>query len=278
MAWFRRKKKIVIIPKKKEMPEGLWTKCDECNEIVYNKELEENFKVCPKCDFHFNLSPAERIKMLLDPLSFVEINKDMKPVDTLDFVDSKTYTDRLKEYQNKTGYTDAVITGEGEIEKIKTAFSVMDGTFMRGSMGAVVGEKITRIIEFAIEKKLPYISVAASGGARMQEGIFSLMQMAKTGSALADFSKKRLLYISILTHPTSGGVTASFASLGDIIIAEPRALICFAGPRVIKETIGEELPEGFQRAEFLRDHGMIDMVIKRQDLKATVARMLKMVK
>jgi len=259
--------------KKVDIPNGLWTKCENCKEMIYTKQLEENLKVCPKCQYHFRLSSKERINLLVDENSFIENSSKIVPEDPLDFPE---YKDKLKKAQELTGLDDAVIIGEGKIGGYLVALGVTDFNFMMGSMGSVVGEKITRIIEYATDKKLPLIIVSSSGGgARMQEGILSLMQMAKTSAALKRFSNEGLLYISILTDPTGGGVTASFGMLGDIIIAEPNALICFAGPRVIEQTIKQKLPKGFQRSEFLLEHGFIDMVLHRKDLKPTLIKILK---
>jgi acetyl-CoA carboxylase carboxyl transferase subunit beta len=255
--------------------ESLWVKCDDCGEMIYRKQWESLYKVCPKCGYHFRIGARERIEYLLDKGSFKERDKDLRPSDPLSFKDSIPYPERLKKASSTTGLTEAVITGEGKIEGEKVGIGVMDFGFMGGSMGSVVGEKITRLIEWAEKKGLPLIIVSSSGGARMQEGILSLMQMVKTSSALARFSK---LYISILTHPTTGGVTASFASLGDIIIAEPKSLIGFAGPRVIEKTIKQTLPEGFQQAEFLLEHGFVDMVVPRKRMKEVVAKLLKFFK
>ena len=258
------------------MPDGLWTKCESCGEIVYNKKLEENCRVCTKCSFHFRMSAWERVKMLADTDTFQEYDIDIKPLDPLKFSDSKPYTERLAEAQKKTGLNEAVVTGQMTIEKMPAVLGVLDFGFMGGSMASVVGEKITRAIERAREKRLPLIIVCSSGGARMQEGILSLMQMSKTSAALGFFSEDSLPYISVVTNPTTGGVSASFASLGDIIISEPKALIGFAGPRVIKETIQQELPSGFQTAEFLLEHGMIDMITKRTELKSTLAGLISL--
>ena len=269
MVWFRKPKYTVVGPPvKKEMPDGLWTKCQGCGEIIYNKELEENLKVCPKCNYHFRMGARERISFLLDKGSFQEYDRDMASVDPLNFQGVISYKDKLSEEQKKTGLIEAAITGEGRLHEHRLIIAVTDSNFIMGSMGSVVGEKITRAIERAVEEKLPFLSVSGSGGgARMYEGIFSLMQMAKTSAAIAKLAEERLLFISLLTDPTMGGVAASFASLGDIVIAEPGALIGFAGPRVIRETIGKPLPEGFQRAEFLLEHGLIDMIVSRKELK-----------
>ena len=262
--------------KKKEIPEGLWEKCKKCEEIIYTKTREENLNLCPRCSYHYPMTAQQRIALLTDEGSFREIDADIESVDTLRFEGVASYTDKLAASKKKTGLTDAVVCGHAKLNGIHYALGVMDFRFLGASMGAVVGEKITRIIEFATAKKLPLIIVTASGGARMYEGMISLMQMAKTSAALARFAEKGLLYISVLTDPTTGGVTASFASLGDIILAEPGALIGFAGPRVIQQTIGETLPEGFQRAEFQMEHGFVDAVVPRKDLRDTLIRLLKL--
>jgi len=252
---------------KKEIPEGLWTKCKKCEQIIYNKELEENLKVCPKCGYYFRLSARERIEQLTEPKSFKEFDEHLSPTDPLGFPD---YAKKIKSYN----VPDAIVTGEGKIGPYKAILAVMDFEFMGGSMGSVVGEKITRAAEKAIDKKLPLIIASSSGGARMQEGVLSLMQMAKTSAALARLSDKGLPFISLLTDPTTGGVTASFAMLGDVIVAEPKALIGFAGPRVIEQTIRQQLPEGFQLSEFVQQHGMIDIIIERKELKNTLIKLL----
>jgi len=259
---------------KKSVPSGLWTKCEKCNEIIYKKELENNFRVCPKCGYYFRLIAKQRLRLLVDPRSFREEFANLKPGDPLGFVAVQSYKDRLKQDQKKTGLADAVICGEGRIGKHKVAIAVLDFDFMGGSMASVVGEKVTRLIEKAIKKKIPVVIVSSSGGARMQEGVLSLMQMAKTSAALGLLGRKRIPFISILSNPTTGGVSASFAMLGDIIIAEPKALIGFAGPRVIEQTIKQKLPEGFQTSEFLLQHGLIDMIVERKELKNTVAKLL----
>ena len=259
---------------KKTIPAGVWTKCDTCEQIIYNKELEENFKICPKCGAHFRLSARERVKQLFDEGSFKEFGESIHPVDTLRFVDIQPYSVRLTQSQKKTGQIDACITGEGTIEGHELIGAVLDFDFMGGSMGSVVGEKVTLAIEKAVKMKTPLLVISASGGARMQESILSLMQMAKTSSALARLSEAGVPFISLLTDPTTGGVTASFAMLGDLIIAEPKALIAFAGPRVIEQTIRQQLPEGFQLSEFLLSHGMIDAIVERKDLKKFMSDIL----
>jgi acetyl-CoA carboxylase carboxyl transferase subunit beta len=277
MGWFK-KTKAPIAPvetKKVQMPEGIWTKCKNCNEIIYTKEIERNLNVCPKCDYHFRISARERIALILDEGSFVEHDAEMESVDFLDFKDSKKYKDRIKAAVKKAGGGDAVVCGDGAIDGLPVSVAVFDFGFMGGSMGSVVGEKITRAIESGLEKRAPVLIFSSSGGARMQESILSLMQMAKTSAALAKLKKAAIPFISVLTDPTTGGVTASFAMLGDINMAEPRALIGFAGPRVIEQTIRQKLPEGFQRSEYLLEHGMVDMIVRRQEMKERLSRILR---
>jgi len=274
MAWFKRVKPGVTSQKKKDMPNGLWVKCESCGEIIYTKLLVQNLHVCSKCDFHFRIQGKDYIDILLDKGSFRETDKTMEPTDFLNFKDTKRYVDRLKEMQNKTGLKDAIRTGYGKINGRPVVFGVMEFSFIGGSMGSVVGEKVARAIDRAHEEKLPLVIVSATGGARMMESILSLMQMAKTASRLARFSNAGGLYISILTNPTTAGVVASYAMLGDIHIAEPGALIGFAGPRVIKQTIGQDLPEGFQRAKFQLEHGFVDMVVNRREMKETLVKLL----
>lgn len=259
-----------------KVPFGLWVKCEHCGEIIYKKEVERNLDVCPKCNYHFRISARSRINITFDEGTFIETNEKIEPIDALDFKDLKRYKDRLKSSQKETGLRDAMITGEGEIGGQRVSAAVFEFSFMGGSMGSVVGEKITRAIERAIEARCAAIIFSSSGGARMQESILSLMQMAKTSAALARLREAGLPYISVLTDPTMGGVSASFAMLGDVIIAEPRALIGFAGPRVIAETIRQKLPEGFQRAEYLLEHGMVDMIVERKLMKDTLSRLLSM--
>ena len=279
MALFGKPKYTIVRVKKKEIPEGLWTKCEGCSEVLYNKTLEENLKVCPKCNHHFSLDAFERINILLDKDTFQEYDKDMVSVDPLDFKGPKTYKDKLIQDQAATGLKDAVVTGEGLLEGTKAVIAVTDSRFIMGSMGSVVGEKITRAIEAATKNKLPIIIVSGSGGgARMYEGMFSLMQMAKTCAALSYHHRARLSFLSVLTNPTMAGVMASFAGIGDIIIAEPKALIGFTGPRVIEQTIRQKLPLGFQRSEFLLEHGMIDMIVQRKSLKTTLSQLLDYLK
>lgn len=259
-----------------KVPFGLWVKCEHCGEIIYKKEVERNLDVCPKCNYHFRISARSRINITFDEGSFIETDEKIEPIDALDFKDLKRYKDRLKSSQKETGLRDAMITGEGEIGGQRASAAVFEFSFMGGSMGSVVGEKITRAIERAIDAKCAMIIFSSSGGARMQESILSLMQMAKTSAALAKLREAGLPYISVLTDPTMGGVSASFAMLGDVIIAEPRALIGFAGPRVIAETIRQKLPEGFQRAEYLLEHGMVDMIVERKLMKDTLSRLISM--
>jgi len=253
--------------KKRDIPEGLWTKCPKCSTMVYDKELDENLKVCPKCGHHFPVSSRERINSLVETCTFEEMDAAMTSVDVLNFNGVATYKAKLEEYQKSTMLKDAVITGICKIGPHRAALGVMDFDFLGGSMGSVVGEKLTRLIERATEKELPVIIISTSGGARMYEGMFSLMQMAKTAAALAYHAQRRLPYVSVLTHPTTAGVMASYASLGDLILAEPGAMIGFAGPRVIKDTTQAELPPGFQTAEFLLDHGLIDAIVPRKEMK-----------
>jgi acetyl-CoA carboxylase carboxyl transferase subunit beta len=278
MAWFSKIKTNVEKPaadtKRAKVPEGLWTKCKSCAEIVYQQEIERNLMVCPKCSHHFYLPARSRIALLSDEGSFVEHWADLVAEDPLEFKDSKKYPDRIKASQKSSGANDAMIAGRSTLEGKPYWIGCFEFTFMGGSMGSVVGEKVTRVFEEAAAEKTPAVIVNSSGGARMQEGLLSLMQMAKTSAALARLRAERRPYISILTDPTTGGVAASFAMLGDVIIAEPYALIGFAGPRVIEQTIRQKLPEGFQRSEFLLEHGMVDMIVDRHDLKATLARLL----
>jgi len=275
MALFGKPKYTIVRVKKKEIPDGLWTKCEECLETLYNKTLEENLKVCPKCNYHFGLTAYERINILFDKDTFVEFDKDMISVDPLDFRGPKTYKEKLKQDQESTGLKDAVISGEGKIDQRQAVIAVTDSRFIMGSMGSVVGEKITRAIEHATKMKLPMIIVSGSGGgARMYEGMYSLMQMAKTCAALSYHRKAGLLYVSVLTNPTMAGIMASFAGVGDIIMAEPNALIGFTGPRVIEQTIRQKLPAGFQRSEFLLDHGLIDMIVHRKNMKDNIIQLL----
>lgn len=274
MRFFSRDKpKIKVQTSKKDGFSG-WLKCTHCTELIHTNELEKNLNCCPKCDYHYRLTAKQRIAALTDPDTFNEMFTEIQTANPLDFVDSEPYPDRITMAKEKSGLDEAVIVGTCQINEIETAIGVMDFHFMGGSMGSVVGERLTCMIEYAIKHQLPVIIIASSGGARMQESTLSLMQMAKTSSALARLSEAKLPYISVLTNPTTGGVTASFSSLGDIIIAEPNALICFAGPRVIEQTIGQQLPEGAQKSEFLLKHGMIDCIVKRHELKAKLAECL----
>ena len=264
---FAKKPRIGGKSRKRDIPEGLWTKCPKCETMVFDKELDENLKVCPKCHHHFSISARERIHSLVETCSFEEMDADMISVDVLKFTGVAAYKDKLEAYQKSTGLKDAVITGIGRIGEHRLAMGVMDFSFLGGSMGSVVGEKLTRLIESATAKALPLVIISTSGGARMYEGMFSLMQMAKTCGALAYHARARLPYLSVLTHPTTAGVMASFASVGDLILAEPEAMIGFAGPRVIKDTTQAELPPGFQTAEFLLEHGLIDAIVSRKEMK-----------
>jgi len=276
MALFGKPKYTIVRVKKKEIPDGLWTKCENCSDVLYNKTLEENLKVCPKCNHHFVLGAYERINMLINKDTFEEMDKNMTSCDPLNFKAQKSYTEKLQQDRQATGLNDAVVIGIGILENIKVVLAVTDSRFIMGSMGSVVGEKITRAVEKATQQKLPIIIVSGSGGgARMYEGMYSLMQMAKTSAALAYHHKAGLPYISVLTNPTMAGVMASFAGLGDVIIAEPKALIGFTGPRVIEQTIRQKLPPGFQRSEFLLEHGLIDMIVHRKNLKNTLAQLLR---
>ena len=259
--------------KKREIPQGLFQKCPGCREVVTEIELSENQRVCPKCDYHFAQSARERIANLLDPHTFVEMDADLKSVDTLRFKGMAGYKDRLEKYQESTGLIDAVISGHGILDGYKVALAVMDFSFLAATMGSVVGERITRTIEWGTAERAPVLIVAASGGARMYEGMLSLMQMAKTSGALARHAQEQLPYVSVLTNPTTAGVMASFASLGDVIIAEPKSMIGFAGPRVIKETTHQDLPDGFQTAEFLVDHGLIDMIVHRKKMREMISQL-----
>lgn len=274
--WFSRKKtKQTEISEKLDIPGELWVKCFHCKEILYNKDLEASLKVCPKCEYHFKLTYEERLAMTVDAGTFTETEAGLTSTDFLHFKDSKPYGDRIQAAMKKSKLREAIITGEGKIEEISVVLGLMDFRFMGGSMGSVVGEKVTRAAELAHKKNVPLIIVASSGGARMQEGIMSLMQMAKTSDALARLAEKRVPFISVITDPTTGGTTASFAMLGDVNLAEPGALIGFAGPRVIEQTIRQKLPPGFQRSEYLQSHGMVDAVVKRRDLRGILVRLLR---
>ena len=273
MAWFR-KEKQKLVSQKREMAADVWEKCDSCSEILYVRRLTGNLYVCPECGNHFRIPAAAYVDLLLDDGFEEEFDVELRSADPLGFVDSKPYAKRLEQAEAKVGTRDAVLTGAGKISGRLACIAVMDFGFIGGSMGSVVGEKIARMIERAVDRRAPVIIVSASGGARMQEGIFSLMQLAKTAAALQRLAEERLPFISVLTHPTTGGVTASYAMLGDVNLAEPGALIGFAGPRVIKETIRQDLPDGFQTSEFLLEHGMVDVIVPRAELKQTITVLL----
>lgn len=277
MPWFKKEKtpKQPAVDRRFQMPEGLWVKCDGCREIIYKKEVVLNANVCPKCNYHFRVSARERLTALLDDGKYVEFDQGISPLDPLEFKDSKPYKSRLRDYQKKTGDKDALISCRGTLDGRPMIVAVMNYAFMGGSMGSVVGEKITRCAELALKERAPLIIISCSGGARMQEGALSLMQMAKISSALAVLDEAGLPFISILTDPTTGGVTASYAMLGDLNIAEPRALIGFAGPRVIEQTIRQTLPEGFQRSEFLLEHGMLDCIVERSKMRDVLINCLR---
>jgi acetyl-CoA carboxylase carboxyl transferase subunit beta len=274
MAIFKKPAMKAQNRKKRDIPHGLFQKCPGCSEVVPETELAQNQRVCPRCDYHFAQSARERLENLLDPESFVEMDADLKSVDVLRFQGMASYKDRLKKYQESTGLHDAVISGYGILDGYKVAIAAMDFDFLAATMGSVVGERITRTIEYGTAERSAIIIVAASGGARMYEGMLSLMQMAKTAAALARHAEQRLPYISVLTNPTTAGVMASFASLGDVIIAEPKSMIGFAGPRVIKETTHQDLPERFQTAEFLQEHGLIDMIVHRKKMREQLGQLL----
>ena len=277
MAWFKKEKtpKQPLAERKLKMPGGLWVKCQACKEMVYKKEVLLNSNVCPKCNYHFRISARDRLKMLLDDGEYQEFDTDISPLDALEFFDSKRYSKRIEDYQERTGMKDAVVSCTGRLDGRSVVVAVMEYGFMGGSMGSVVGEKVTRCAELALSEGAPLIVVTCSGGARMQEGALSLMQMAKISAALARLDDAGVPYIAILTDPTTGGVTASLAMLGDLNIAEPRALIGFAGPRVIEQTIRQKLPDGFQRSEFLIEHGMLDMVVERARMRNVLIQCLK---
>ena len=275
VSWLRRRKPGIKEARKRDVPDGLWRKCDGCGEIIYHKELERSLWTCPKCGYHFRITSAQYRDILVDPGSFVQLLSGIESTDPLRFVDSRKYSERLEDAKKKTGMSSAVLTGSARIEGRLVMLAILDFGFLGGSLGSAMGEKIARLTRMAVEERVPLVTLASSGGARMQEGILSLMQMAKTSAMLARLHDEGLLHVAIQTHPTTGGVTASFASLGDVIIAEPGALIGFAGPRVIQQTIRQELPEGFQRSEFLLEHGMVDMVVHRKELRKTLARVLE---
>jgi len=274
VAWFKKEPLVSGKESKVRMPEGLWTKCDNCKEIIYKQELERNANVCPRCQHHFRINARARLDLLVDPGSLEERNTAIRSQDPLHFKDQKSYPDRVKAAKKATGMEDALLSGLARIGGHRVSLCSLEFGFMGGSMGSVVGEKVTRAIEDARTERIPFIAISCSGGARMQESVLSLMQMAKTSAALARLGRARLPYISILTDPTTGGVTASYAMLGDINIAEPNALIGFAGPRVIQDTIRQELPAGFQRAEFLLNHGFVDMIVERKNLRQTLIQLL----
>jgi acetyl-CoA carboxylase carboxyl transferase subunit beta len=274
MAIFKRPTIRTDSGRKREMPQGLFQKCPGCGDVVHEIELSQNQRVCPRCDYHFPQSAKERLESLLDPGSFHEHDSELRSIDTLRFEGVATYKDRLDKYQSTTGLTDVVVSGDGTIEGYKVGVAVMDFSFLGGSLGSVAGERITRIIEWSTANRCAIIIISASGGARMYEGMLSLMQMAKTSGALARHACEKLPFISVLTNPTLAGVMASYASLGDVIIAEPRSMVGFAGQRVIRETTHQELPEGFQTAEFLEEHGLIDLVVHRKKMRAQIAQLL----
>lgn len=277
MSWLDKipqKIKRVVGTDKKTVPEGLWSKCSSCQSVLYRKDLEDNSEVCPKCGYHNRIGARARLAQLLDAEGQFEIGAMVEPVDPLKFKDSKSYAERIKESQKAVGEKDALIVMQGSIKSVPAIVAVFEFKYMGGSMGSVVGERFVRGVQAAIDNKMPFVCIAASGGARMQEGLFSLMQMAKTSAALTQLSKAGLPYISVLTDPTMGGVSASFAMLGDLIVAEPQALIGFAGPRVIEQTVRETLPDGFQRAEFLLEHGAIDLIIDRREMRNRLASLL----
>lgn len=276
MPWFQRKTRNIQETSPREMPDGLWTKCDSCGEIIYKKQLEEHAFTCPKCGHHFRIGSAQYIKLLFDEGSFVETDTHIRSADPLEFVDTKPYKERLEEAYRRFGPSDALTIGYGTIMGHKISFGCMNFNFIGGSMGSVVGEKFVRAVRRSLSERIPLVVICASGGARMQESAFSLMQMAKTSAALTELAEAHIPYISVLTDPTTGGVSASFGMLGDIIIAEPKALIGFAGPRVIEQTIRKKLPEGFQSAEFQLEHGFVDMIVHRKELRPTIAKLLSL--
>ena len=274
MAWFKKEPLVSVKEGKARVPEGLWVKCEECKEIIYKQELDRNLSVCPGCQHHYRIGARARVDLLADPGTFQEEDATLRSLDPLGFEDMKSYPERIKAAKKATGLEEAVLSGTAAIGEHRVSLAVLEFGFMGGSMGSAVGEKVTRAIERATARRMPFVAVSCSGGARMQEGALSLMQMAKTSAALARHGRALLPYISILTDPTTGGVTASYAMLGDILIAEPKALIGFAGPRVIQDTIRQELPPGFQRAEFLLDHGFVDMIVERKNLRPVLIQLL----
>lgn len=278
MAWFKRTKENITTEEKKDIEEGMWTKCPNCGEIMHKTQWENNFYLCTKCDFHFRIGSQEYFKIIFDDGKFKEFDKKVRSLDPLGFVDSKKYKDRLDESMKKTGLYEAIRNASGKINSIPVVVSAMDFTFIGGSMGSVVGEKIARAVNRAIKTKSPYIIISKSGGARMMEAAISLMQLAKTSANLAKLAERNLPYISVLTDPTTGGASASYSMLGDVNIAEPNALIGFAGPRVIRQATGKDLPSGFQRSEFLQEHGFVDLVVNRKDLKEKLYYLIKFMK
>jgi acetyl-CoA carboxylase carboxyl transferase subunit beta len=276
MSWFKRSKQNIVSAEKKDLPEGSWVKCEKCGEMLHRTQLEDNLWTCNKCSFHFRIGSSEYFQILLDKKTFKETDKSLKSSDPLKFADTKPYKGRLSEAQKKTGLVEAIRTGTGEISGHKVVVGCMDFQFIGGSMGSVVGEKVARSVDRAVKFKRPLILISQSGGARMQEAAFSLMQMAKTSARLTRLHKVHIPYISILTDPTTGGVTASFAMLGDFNVAEPGALIGFAGPRVIKQAVGKDLPDGFQRSEFLLDKGFVDFIVHRKELKSKLTQLLEL--
>jgi acetyl-CoA carboxylase carboxyl transferase subunit beta len=278
MAWFKRTKENITTEEKKDIEEGMWTKCPNCGEIMHKTQWENNFYLCTKCDFHFRIGSQEYFKIIFDDGKFKEFDKKVRSLDPLEFVDSKKYKDRLDETMKKTGLYEAIRNASGKINTIPVVVSAMDFTFISGSMGSVVGEKIARAVNRAIKTKSPYIIISKSGGARMMEAAISLMQLAKTSAYLAKLAERNLPYISVLTDPTTGGASASYSMLGDVNIAEPNALIGFAGPRVIRQATGKDLPAGFQRSEFLQEHGFVDLVVNRKDLKEKLYYLIKFMK
>jgi acetyl-CoA carboxylase carboxyl transferase subunit beta len=275
MAWFNRSQKNIKENQQREMPDGLWTKCPKCSEIIYKQQLEDNLYTCPKCSKHFRVGADEYIKIIFDEDSFAESDQNLRSGDPLSFTDTKSYTDRLSDAYENSNPSDAMTIGVGKINGLEVSFACMNFNFIGGSMGSVVGEKFYRACKTAIGKRIPFICISASGGARMQESALSLMQMAKTSAVLSELSEAKLPYVSIVTDPTTGGVSASFAMLGDIIIAEPGALVAFAGPRVVEQTIRKKLPEGFQKTEFLLEHGFVDYIAHRKELKQKLHNSLK---
>ncbi len=275
MSWFSRTNNNIDSKVLKEMPSGLWTKCTACNEVIYKTQLEENLFTCPSCNYHFRVGSAEYIEILFDEGTFEETHQNVKSVDSLNFVDTKAYTDRLVEVRAKVKVNDALTIGHGKMNGSRISFACMNFNFIGGSMGSVVGEKFVRAAQYSLEHKIPFLMISASGGARMQEAALSLMQMAKTSIVIAELDEAKIPYISLLTDPTTGGVSASYAMLGDLNIAEPKALIAFAGPRVIEQTIKKKLPPGFQKSEFLLEHGFLDKIVHRKDLKESISGYIK---